>query len=57
MFLLPEVKWPRCEADRSQPSSTEVMNAWSYTSSPPYAFMVYTEATSLCFISCTITHT
>ena len=34
MFLLPEVKWPRCEADRSQPSRTEVMNAWSYTSTP-----------------------
>jgi len=27
------------EANRSRPSGAEVMNAWSYTSSPPYAFM------------------
>jgi len=33
------VKRPKLEANRSLPSSAEVMNAWRYTSSPPYAFM------------------
>jgi hypothetical protein len=30
-----EVKQPACEADHSPPSSAEVKNAWSYTSTPP----------------------
>jgi hypothetical protein len=29
------VKWPDREADHSPPSSAEVKNAWSYTSTPP----------------------
>jgi hypothetical protein len=29
------VKWPGREADHSPPSSDEVKNAWSYTSTPP----------------------
>jgi len=29
------VKRPGREADHSPPSSTEVKNAWSYTSTPP----------------------
>jgi hypothetical protein len=29
------VKRPECEADHSPPSSDEVKNAWSYTSTPP----------------------
>jgi hypothetical protein len=29
------VKWPVCEADHSPPSSAEVKNAWSYTSTLP----------------------
>jgi hypothetical protein len=29
------VKRPRCEADHSPPSSAEIRNAWSYTSTPP----------------------
>jgi hypothetical protein len=29
------VKQPRCEAEHSPPSSAEVKNAWSYTSTPP----------------------
>jgi hypothetical protein len=29
------VKQPGREADHSPPSSAEVMNAWSYTSTPP----------------------
>jgi hypothetical protein len=29
------VKRPRREADHSPPSSAEVKNAWSYTSTPP----------------------
>jgi hypothetical protein len=33
------VKRPGCEADHSPPSSAEVKNAWSYTSTPQYVFM------------------
>jgi hypothetical protein len=29
------VKWPGREADHSPPSSAEVKNVWSYTSTPP----------------------
>jgi hypothetical protein len=29
-----EIKWPGREADHSPPSSAEVKNAWSYTSTP-----------------------
>jgi hypothetical protein len=29
------------EGDHSPPSSTEVKNAWSYTSTPPYVFMAW----------------
>jgi hypothetical protein len=29
------VKWPGREADHSPPSSAEVKNAWSHTSTPP----------------------
>jgi hypothetical protein len=32
---LPRVKRPEREADHSPPSSAEVKNAWSYTSTPP----------------------
>jgi hypothetical protein len=32
--LSPGIKRPVCEADKSPPSSTEVKNAWSYTSTP-----------------------
>jgi hypothetical protein len=35
------VKWPGREADRSPPSSAEVKNAWSYTSTPPYVLKVW----------------
>jgi hypothetical protein len=34
------VKWPGRETDRSSPSSAEVKNSWSYTSTPQYIFMV-----------------
>jgi hypothetical protein len=34
-----EVKRPGREADHSPPSSADVKNAWSYTSTPQYAFM------------------
>jgi hypothetical protein len=36
-----EVKQPVREADHSPPSSTEDKNAWSYTSTPQYAFMAW----------------
>jgi hypothetical protein len=39
--LSPGVKRPRREADHSPPSSAEVKNAWSYTSTPPYVFMAW----------------
>jgi len=33
------VKQPGREADHSSPSSVEVKNAWSYTTTPQYAFI------------------
>jgi len=39
--LLPAIKQPGYEADHSHPSRVEVKNAWSYTSSPQYVFMVW----------------
>jgi hypothetical protein len=33
------VKRPGHEADHSPPSSADVKNAWSYTSTPQYVFM------------------
>jgi hypothetical protein len=33
------VKRPGCETDHSPPSSDEVKNEWSYTSTPQYASM------------------
>jgi hypothetical protein len=35
------VKRPRREADHSLPSSAEVKNAWSYTSTPQYVLMAW----------------
>jgi hypothetical protein len=34
-----EVKQPGCETDCSSPSTAEIKNEWSYTSTSPYAFM------------------
>jgi hypothetical protein len=40
--LIPRgVKRPCREADHLPPSSAEVKNAWSYTSTPPYVFMMW----------------
>jgi hypothetical protein len=39
--LPPGVKGPGREADRSPPSTAEVKNVWSYTSTPLYASMVW----------------
>jgi hypothetical protein len=36
-----EVKRPGREADHSPPPSAEVKNAWSYISTPQYAFMAW----------------
>jgi hypothetical protein len=39
--MVPEIKLPeREETDLSPPSRTEIKNAWSYTVTPPYVFMV-----------------
>jgi hypothetical protein len=35
------VKRPGREADHSHPSSAEVKNAWSYTSTPQYVFLAW----------------
>jgi hypothetical protein len=35
------VKRPGREANHSPPSSAEVKNVWTYTSTPPYAFMAW----------------
>jgi len=32
-------KWPGRKADRSRPSTAEVRNSWSYTSTAQYVFM------------------
>jgi len=37
--LAPGLEWLEREADNLPPSSAEVKNGWSYTSSPPYIFM------------------
>jgi len=42
--LSPRMKWPGREADHSPPSSDEIKNAWSYTStslSREYVFIVW----------------
>jgi hypothetical protein len=38
--LSPALKRPWLEADHSPPSSAEVKKAWSYTSTPPYDFIM-----------------
>jgi len=37
------VERPGHEADHSRSSRAKVKNRWSYISTPPYAFMVWTE--------------
>jgi hypothetical protein len=39
--ISPGIKRPGREADHSPPSSAEVKNACSYTSTPPYVFMAW----------------
>jgi hypothetical protein len=48
--FLPEVKWLVIEANHSSPSTAEVKNAWSYTSTPPYAFISCTGTTLLLLV-------
>jgi hypothetical protein len=40
-FLSPRLKQPARQADHSHLSSAEIKNAWSYTSTPPYVFVVW----------------
>lgn len=42
-----KVKKPGSEVDNLLPSAAEVINVWSYTSTPPYTFMVYAGITLL----------
>jgi hypothetical protein len=37
------VKWPKCDADHSLPSSTEVKNEWRCTSTPEYLHSMYRD--------------
>jgi hypothetical protein len=39
--IFPEIKQLKREADHSPPSSVELKNAWSYTSTSPYVFMAW----------------
>jgi hypothetical protein len=39
--LFPRIKQLWCETDHSPPSSVEIKDAWSCTSTPPYTFMVW----------------
>jgi hypothetical protein len=48
--LSTEVQWPKHEADHSSPSSAEVMNEWSSTSSV-YAFMEFIRTAPFAGIS------
>lgn len=36
--LTPKVRWLRHQADNSCLCSTEIKNAWNYTTTPPYVF-------------------
>jgi hypothetical protein len=40
-YVTQGVKRPEREADHSPPSSAEVENAWSYTSTPQYVFKAW----------------
>ena len=42
---LPVVKWPVREVYHSSTSRAEIKNEWSYTSTPLYAFIVWTGKT------------
>jgi len=44
--LSPGVKWLRHEIVLSPPSSTEVKNVWSYTSTPPYVLIEHKDTSS-----------
>jgi hypothetical protein len=48
---LPGVKLPKLEADNSPPSTAEVRNACSCTSTPPYNFMACSRANVYLFYS------
>ena len=43
--LFPDVERPEHEGDGLPPSNSEVKNEWSFTSTRPYAFMLWTETT------------
>jgi hypothetical protein len=45
------------EADHSPPSSAEVKNAWSYTSTPQYVFMAWCLVKQLTVILCNTVYT
>ena len=44
------VRWPGHEGIRSPPSNGKVKNDWSYTSFPPYAFVLYTVTSCHCWV-------
>jgi len=46
---IPALKWPGPDVDRLPQHGMEVKNEWSYTSTPLYVFMAWTETTSAFF--------
>jgi len=53
--LYPSVgKWPGPDVDRLPQHGAEVKNEWSYTSTPLYIFMAWTETTSALFFTTNI---
>jgi len=50
----PFCKWQGRVADYSRPPSAEVKNVWGCTSSPPHAFVVYTDKDNFTFTCCFI---
>lgn len=44
--ISPVINWMGPEADHTPSNSVECKTQWSYTSTPPYAFMTSTEITS-----------
>jgi hypothetical protein len=48
--LSPGLKLPRREADHSLPTSAEIRNAWTYSSTSPYVLMALCLVEHLCDI-------
>jgi len=55
--IQPPIQWlPGRKVDHSPPSSVVAKKEWSCASTPPYAFIGWIGATSLCFLYKTQNH-